>query len=102
MNPEKGFLVGDLKNFFSIIFSAATKYNILHCNYGIPEALGGPSQSLIRCLLQNCVSDRLGGVLADPDLIKKHEFFKGFDWLGALKCSMVPPFIPNINGPGEE
>jgi len=90
----------DKDSYFSF-YSAATKYNILHCNYGIPDALGGPSRSLIRCLLQNSVSERLGGVQADPDLIKRHEFFKEFDWSSAENCSTVPPFIPNIKGPGE-
>ena len=37
---------------------SATKYNILHCNYRLPEALGTTACSFIRCLLQARVADK--------------------------------------------
>jgi hypothetical protein len=73
---------------------SATKYNILHCNYRLPEALPETAQSFIRCLLQNRVTERLGGQPADAEKVKGHAFFQGFDWTAAVACANSPPFIP--------
>ena len=83
-----------LNHGFPANFRSATKYNILHCNYRFPESLGPSAQSFIRCLLQNSVSDRLGGLPADAGQVKVHEFFEGFDWNAAVACANSPPFVP--------
>ena len=49
-------------------FRSATKYNILHCNYKIPQHISESSNSLIRGLLQLDVENRLGGY--DAELIE--------------------------------
>ena len=90
--PIKHFIGRNLMDFS--IFRPATKYNILHCNYRLPEGLGDSAKSLIRCLLQNRISDRLGGHPADADKVKGHVFFNGFDWAAAFACTNAPPFIP--------
>ena len=42
---------------------SATKYNILHCNYRIPEHISESSTSLIQNLLKLDVENRLGEYL---------------------------------------
>ena len=49
-------------------YRSATKYNILHCNYKIPQHISESSNSLIRGLLQLDVENRLGGY--DAELIE--------------------------------
>jgi serine/threonine protein kinase len=77
---------------------SATKYNILHCNYKIPDHLGQDSRSLINQLLQLDVETRLGGYEADLEHIKDHDFFEGINWLHVSDGSLDPPFVPRLEG----
>ena len=56
---------------------SATKYNILHCNYTIPEGISVEANGLISGLLQLNVDQRFGGFDADFEVIKSHPFFQG-------------------------
>jgi len=78
---------------------SATKYNILHCNYKIPNGISSKSRSLINELLQLDVEHRLGGYEADFDLIRGHDFFQGIDWARVPLRQIRPPFIPNLRSP---
>ncbi len=78
---------------------SATKYNILHCNYKIPDGISGPPRSLITDLLQLDVENRLGGYEADLAAIKGHDFFAGIDWSDVGLRGLPPPFIPSLEGP---
>ena len=78
---------------------SATKYNILHCNYRIPEQLSAISNSLISSLLKLDVEARLGGYEANFEVIHGHQFFQTIDWSLVPERKLIPPFVPQFHGP---
>ena len=78
---------------------SATKYNILHCNYRIPEQLSAISNSLISSLLKLDVEARLGGYEANFEVIHGHQFFQTIDWSLVPERKLNPPFVPQFHGP---
>ena len=78
---------------------SATKYNILHCNYRIPEHISAISSSLISSLLKLDVEARLGGYEANFEVIRRHPFFQSIDWTLVPQRKLSPPFVPQFQGP---
>jgi len=76
----------------------ATRYNILHCNYRLPEGLTDEAKSFIEGLLQLDVNRRLGGFSANADQIKSHPFLVDICWEEILDKRISPPFVPDISG----
>jgi len=76
----------------------ATRYNILHCNYRLPNDLTSEAKSFIEGLLQLDVNRRMGGFAANADPIKAHPFLADIDWDDVQAKRMVPPFVPQIEG----
>jgi len=74
----------------------ATRYNILHCNYRLPDDLTEEAKSFIEGLLQLDVNRRLGGFAANADQIKSHPFLTDIVWDDVQAKRMVPPFVPTI------
>jgi len=78
---------------------SATKYNILHCNYRIPEYISKSSTSLIQNLLKLDVENRLGGYDADLYAVRAHPFFENICWEQVEASLLSPPYIPSLDGP---
>ena len=78
---------------------SATKYNILHCNYRIPEHINSEANHLISSLLKLDVEARLGGYEAKFDSVKNHPFFKNIHWPSVPERKLKPPFVPQFQGP---
>ena len=74
----------------------ATRYNILHCNYRVPDCLTDDAKSFIAGLLRLDVNQRLGGFSANADQIKSHQFLIDMDWKSMLQREVQPPFVPQI------
>ena len=74
----------------------ATKYNILHCNYKIPDFVSSRSGSFINALLQLDVEHRLGGYDADFNLVRGHDYFREIEWVKVSNGKLIPPFIPRL------
>lgn len=80
---------------------SATKYNILHCNYKLPDTMSDESRSFIGSLLQLDVDQRLGGFAADIDKVKAHVFFAEVVWEDVLAKKWHAPFVPTLEGPSD-
>ena len=78
---------------------SATKYNILHCNYKIPQHISEASNSLIRGLLKLDVEHRIGGYDANISEIQEHAFFEGVSWQKVETRDLRPPYVPTLDGP---
>lgn len=61
-----------------------------------PSHFERESISLITKLLQNKPSRRLGVTKGGASLIKKHPWFKAFDWEKLMKKELTAPFVPVI------
>ena len=45
--------------------------------------------------------NRIGGESGDAQIIKDHEFFRDIDWDKLTRKELTPPFIPDVEGPGD-
>jgi len=57
-----------------------------------PESFDAATKSLLSQLLERDPQKRL----ADPVLIKKHEYWNNFDWEKSVQKELTPPFIPPV------
>jgi len=57
------------------------------------------ARDIISALLEVTPSKRLGVIKGGADLIKKHAWFKGFDWDKLLARQLPAPIIPTLNNP---
>ena len=54
------------------------------------------AKSLIKRLLQDDLSKRIGNLKGGVKDIKEHRFFKGLSWDGLYKCQLPPPYFPKL------
>ncbi|KAN0027699.1 hypothetical protein ACTFIV_000991 [Dictyostelium citrinum] len=59
-----------------------------------PHFISPDARSLLEQLLERDPEKRL----ADPNLIKRHPFFRSIDWEQLFQKNIPPPFIPNVKG----
>ncbi|EGC32113.1 hypothetical protein DICPUDRAFT_38849 [Dictyostelium purpureum] len=59
-----------------------------------PHFISQEARSLLELLLERDPEKRL----ADPNLIKRHPFFRQIDWELLFQKKIPPPFIPNVKG----
>ncbi len=57
------------------------------------------ARDIISALLEVTPSKRLGVIKGGADLIKKHAWFKGFDWDKLLARQLPAPIIPTLKNP---
>ena len=56
---------------------------------------------LIARLLQTERSKRIGCLKNGAEDIKRHKWFKGFDWQAMLTYSYPSPIVPDVRGEGD-
>lgn len=54
------------------------------------------AQELVRQMLRHQPSERLPMRVGGSNNMKKHEWYEGFDWDGAYKQDLKPPYIPVV------
>lgn len=64
-----------------------------------PKTFSENFVNLLQGLLQKSPAKRLGNARGGVSEIKKHKWFGSFDWLGLLKGTIVPPYVPEIKNP---
>uniref|UniRef100_H2LYY9 non-specific serine/threonine protein kinase n=2 Tax=Oryzias latipes TaxID=8090 RepID=H2LYY9_ORYLA len=74
--------------------------NILHAPLQLPSGVSGAAHSLLAGLLDRDISKRLGEK-RDFEEIQEHNFFAFINWDDLLARKVIPPFIPNVTGPGD-
>merc|ERR1719409_711885 len=62
------------------------------------KGMYGDCEELIKSLCHQLVFKRLTMTPGGIDNIKKHSWYKGFDWVALEGLSMQSPFIPSIKG----
>mmetsp|Transcript_48583 Transcript_48583/g.126060 ORF Transcript_48583/g.126060 Transcript_48583/m.126060 type:complete len:338 (-) Transcript_48583:544-1557(-) len=66
-----------------------------------PRHFDMQAKDLIKKLLQSDRSKRLGNLKNGGEDVKRHKWFKGFDWNGLLNRSIPPPIVPEVRGAGD-
>jgi len=75
-----------------------TYAKIMHGSITFPSHFSKEAVSLIKKLLHHKSTKRLGVVKGGAKLIKKHPWFKGFDWDALLAKKLKAPIVPKIKG----
>eukprot|EP00455_Lapot_gusevi_P027088 TRINITY_DN2864_c0_g1_i9.p1 TRINITY_DN2864_c0_g1~~TRINITY_DN2864_c0_g1_i9.p1 ORF type:complete len:799 (+),score=343.37 TRINITY_DN2864_c0_g1_i9:177-2573(+) len=73
-----------------------TYAKIMHGQINFPKHFSAESIDLIRKLLNPKPTKRLGVMKGGATLIKRHPWFKGFDWNALESGTMAAPIIPKI------
>jgi serine/threonine protein kinase len=73
-----------------------TYAKIMHGAVTYPSHFSKEAVSLIKKLLQHKATKRLGVVKGGASEIRRHPFFKGFDFDALVSRRMRPPIIPKI------
>jgi len=76
-----------------------TYAKIIHGSITFPSHFSKDAINLIQKLLYPKPTKRLGVVNGGAKLIKKHAFFKGFDWEALFNRKLKPYIIPKIKSP---
>jgi len=66
-----------------------------------PDYMNKSAKDLIKKLLSTDRTRRIGNLKGGADDIKKHRFFKGFDWKGLSDQTLKSPFKILVNGPDD-
>ena len=74
---------------------------IISGKIGFPAHFDSASRDLIKKLLAQDRSKRLGNLKDGVSDVKKHRFFKGIDWDALLKKQVVAPIIPEVEHEGD-
>lgn len=81
-------------------FTASTRKKtidkILHCKLSLPNYLSPESRDLIKKLLRRQASQRLGSGIEDGLSIRRHQFFKTYNWHDIIGKRVKPPFKPTL------
>lgn len=72
--------------------------NIVEAKLKIPKVVKSPAKDIIKKLLHKNVSARLGCKRGGVTDIKKHKWFKGFDWAALEQKRQDPPWVPPLKG----
>jgi len=75
-----------------------TYAKIMAGNVTFPTFFSKEAVSLIKKLLQTKATKRLGCLKGGAKQIKKHAWFKNFDWDALVSKRVQPPIIPKIKG----
>jgi len=73
-----------------------TYAKIMHGSITFPSHFSKEAVSIVKKLLYHKPTKRLGVVKGGAKLIKKHAWYKDFDWDKLVKREIKAPFVPNI------
>mmetsp|Transcript_15750 Transcript_15750/g.51659 ORF Transcript_15750/g.51659 Transcript_15750/m.51659 type:complete len:356 (-) Transcript_15750:1283-2350(-) len=59
------------------------------------------AKDLVKKLLSADRTKRIGNLKNGAEDIKKHKWFKGFDWHALLTCALTPPIVPEVRSDGD-
>lgn len=59
------------------------------------------AKDLVKKLLQSDRTKRLGCLKNGAEDIKKHKWFKGYDWAALMNSGVQPPIVPVVKGDGD-
>jgi protein kinase X len=66
-----------------------------------PRYIDAVAKDLIKKLLVNDRTRRLGAMRSGSDDIKSHKWFKSVEWSRVDERSMKPPIVPKVSGSGD-
>jgi serine/threonine protein kinase len=66
-----------------------------------PKHFDPYAKDLIKKLLQPDRSKRYGNLKNGAEDIRKHKWFKGFDWEALVSLRMQAPIVPDVRSPGD-
>jgi protein kinase X len=66
-----------------------------------PRYINDVAKDLIKKLLVNDRTKRLGAMKNGSEDIKSHKWFKGVDWATVDQRRMTPPIVPRVNHSGD-
>lgn len=66
-----------------------------------PRHFDVAAKDLIKKLLSADRSKRIGNLKGGAEDIKKHKWFRGFDWEALLQRSVPAPIVPEVRSPGD-
>ncbi|XP_018329229.1 protein kinase DC2 [Agrilus planipennis] len=66
-----------------------------------PKHLDPVAKDLIKKLLVQDRTKRLGNMKSGADDIKRHRWFKGIDWHEVEDRKLTPPIVPKVSHPGD-
>mmetsp|Transcript_3505 Transcript_3505/g.4344 ORF Transcript_3505/g.4344 Transcript_3505/m.4344 type:complete len:128 (-) Transcript_3505:187-570(-) len=78
-----------------------TFQKILQENPRFTSDFSATSKDLIRQLLRKKPTKRLGVTSGGASRVRKHAFFKGFDFNALLERQLKPPIIPKVKSPSD-
>ncbi|XP_060851768.1 cGMP-dependent protein kinase, isozyme 1-like [Rhopalosiphum padi] len=64
-----------------------------------PRQMNKMTQGLVKQLCRSDPTERIGYQKGGIQDIRRHEWFKGFDWIGLRNKNIIPPIVPHINNP---
>ncbi|XP_050520049.1 cGMP-dependent protein kinase, isozyme 1-like isoform X2 [Daktulosphaira vitifoliae] len=64
-----------------------------------PRQINRTAQNLTKQLCRVDPTERLGYQKGGIQDVRRHEWFKGFDWSGLRNRTIVPPIVPHISNP---
>lgn len=69
--------------------------------YNMVHSFSEDMKFLLKGLLQTNPTKRLGGGGKGAEEVKECSWFKSLDWFSLLNKKVVPPFIPEVQGPAD-
>ncbi|KAG2770652.1 hypothetical protein Pcac1_g18263 [Phytophthora cactorum] len=74
---------------------------ILDGKVDFPKHIESKAKDLIKKLLSQDRTKRLGCLRGGSEDVKKHKYFGKVDWDSVLARSETPPYLPPVGGPGD-
>lgn len=74
---------------------------IVEGKFKTPKSFSNELKILVEDLVQGDLTRRIGCLKRGIDDIKDHVWFKPINWPAVYARRVEPPFVPNVNGPGD-
>ncbi|TYZ68238.1 hypothetical protein PybrP1_007905 [[Pythium] brassicae (nom. inval.)] len=74
---------------------------ILNGKVDFPKHIDSKAKDLIKKLLSQDRTKRLGCLRGGSEDVKKHKYFARVDWEAVLSRAETPPYLPHVGGPGD-
>ncbi|GLE01008.1 hypothetical protein PINS_up009821 [Pythium insidiosum] len=74
---------------------------ILNGKVDFPKHIDAKAKDLIKKLLSQDRTKRLGCLRGGSEDVKKHKYFARVDWDSVFQKKETPPYLPHVGGPGD-